>query len=77
LFNQLITHFSGEPVGTAAGWKAFQSPNQKCQSTKEYVNMKVKVKSFLSDKAYGAALISVSLAFSQTPTYNARTWIQG
>jgi len=34
------------------------------------------VKSFPSCKAHRAALISVSLALSQTPVYAARPWIQ-
>ena len=38
---------------------------------------KVKVKSFLGHKAHRAALISVSLAHSQTPAYTARPRIRG
>jgi len=34
-------------------------------------------KSFPSDKAHSAALISVSLALSQTPVYTARPQIRG
>jgi len=42
-----------------------------------YRNVKVckNVKSFPNHKAHRAALISVSLALSQTPVYTARPWI--
>jgi len=34
------------------------------------------VKSFPSHKAHRAALISISLALSQTPAYTARPWMR-
>jgi len=40
-------------------------------------NKRERVKSFPSHKAHRAALMSVSLALSQTPAYTARPWIQG
>jgi len=39
--------------------------------------VKKDVKSFPNHKVHRVALISVSLALSQTPVYTARPWIRG
>ena len=48
-----------------------------CNGRVVAIVFKNKVKSFLSHKANRAALISVSLALSQTAAYAARPWIWG
>jgi len=59
------------------GLKSLSVSGYVSMETSPYARRRENVKSFLSHKAHRAALISVSLALSQTPVYTARPRIRG